>query len=92
MSGVGMGELAHFPLERTRPRRLVDLAELQDRFGFSTRWWRYRIAEDGFPTHRWAGGLRFDPDQVADWLDTMGAKRRRDAGTSGARPRPTKEA
>jgi hypothetical protein len=76
-----------FPTERTKPRRLVDLAELQERFGFSTRWWRYRIAE-GLPTHRWCGGLRFDIDEVRDWLDTMPTKRARDVGASGRMAKP----
>jgi hypothetical protein len=60
--------LLRFPVERTQPRRLLPLAELQERFGFSTRWWRYRIA-DGLPCHRWGGGLRFDPAEVETWLD-----------------------
>jgi hypothetical protein len=85
-------KILRFPTERTKPRRLVDLAELQEWFGFSTRWWRYRIAE-GLPAHRWCGGLRFDPDEVRDWLDsdTMPLKRRRDARTSGAMAKPTEE-
>jgi hypothetical protein len=64
----GPASLLRFPLERTRPRRLVALSELQERFGFSTRWWRYRISE-GMPSHRWGGGLRFDPDEVQRWLE-----------------------
>jgi hypothetical protein len=63
-----MGDLARFPVERTRPRRLVPLEELRERFGFSLRWWRYRIAE-GLPCHKWRGGLRFDPEEVRAWLD-----------------------
>jgi hypothetical protein len=84
-------EIVRFPTERTRPRRLVDLAELQERFGFSTRWWRYRIAE-GLPAHRWCGGLRFDVDEVAAWLDTMSTtKCARDARTSGRMAKPNQE-
>lgn len=60
--------VVRFPVEKTQPRRLVALAELMERFGFSERWWRYRIAE-GMPCHRWGGGLRFDRDEVAAWLD-----------------------
>lgn len=61
-------KLIRFPTERRQPGRLVTLAELQERFGFSERWWRYRIAEK-MPAHRWGGGLRFDPDEVKDWLE-----------------------
>jgi len=50
-------------LDGTHAHRLVSLSELQERFGFSERWWRYRIAE-GLPARKWIGGLRFDPDEV----------------------------
>ena len=66
--------VVRFPSERTRPRRLLPLSELRERFGFSERWWRYRIAE-GLPCHRWGGGLRFDPDEVVAWLDLRADKR-----------------
>jgi hypothetical protein len=60
-----------FPLERTgtapAARRLVPLKELQEQFGGSTRWWRYRIAE-GMPARRYCASLRFDPDEVETWL------------------------
>jgi len=56
-------------LDATQTRRLVSLVELQERFGFSERWWRYRIAE-GMPTRKWVGGLRFNPDEVEAWLDS----------------------
>ena len=61
-------------LDRTYTRRLVSLPELQERFGFSERWWRYRIAE-GMPTRKWVGGLRFDADEVENWLDSSSHSR-----------------
>jgi hypothetical protein len=57
----------HSVLDR-QASRLVPLAELQTLYGFSTRWWRYRIRE-GLPSRKWLGGLRFDPAEVEAWLD-----------------------
>ncbi len=71
---VEPSNLVRFPTKRTRPRRLLPLAELQERFGFSERWWRYRVAE-GLPCHRWGGGLRFDPGEVEAWLDARARAR-----------------
>lgn len=63
------GEIVRLPIERRDAcRRLVPLSELREHYGFSLRWWRYRIAE-GMPAHRWVGGLRFDPAEVEAWLD-----------------------
>lgn len=61
-------EIIPFPLERRRPARLVALPELIERFGYSERWWRYRLTE-GLPARKWGAGLRFDPDEVKDWLE-----------------------
>jgi hypothetical protein len=63
------GELLPFPSERRRARRLVPLTELQEHFGFSERWWRYRLREPGFPARKWGGRLRFDLDEVERWLE-----------------------
>lgn len=60
--------VVRFPVERTQPRRLVPLSELQDRLGGSERWWRYRIAE-GMPARRWGKRLRFDVSEVERWLE-----------------------
>jgi predicted DNA-binding transcriptional regulator AlpA len=57
-----------FPAHRGRPARLLPLAELIDRYGFSERWWRYRIAE-GMPKRKWGGRMRFDPDEVEQWME-----------------------
>lgn len=68
MSGQA-AEVIRFPVERRQATRLVPLRELQDAFGYSERWWRYRTAEEGFPVHRWGGRLRFDPIEVKCWLE-----------------------
>jgi predicted DNA-binding transcriptional regulator AlpA len=54
--------------ERRQAHRLVPLAELQEHFGFSERWWRYRL-KDGMPRHKWGSRLRFSPTEVEAWLD-----------------------
>jgi hypothetical protein len=55
--------------ERKQARQLIPLVELQSRFGFSERWWRYRL-KDGMPCHKWGARLRFDAEEVSEWLDT----------------------
>jgi predicted DNA-binding transcriptional regulator AlpA len=57
-----------FPLERRQARRLVDVAGLMQAFGYSERWWRYRISE-GMPRHTWGKRHRFDPSEVEQWLE-----------------------
>ena len=57
-----------FPVERRQPVQLVDMGALIAAFGFSERWWRYRLAE-GLPSHRWGGRLRFDLSEVRSWLE-----------------------
>lgn len=54
--------------ERRQPERLVTLTELIELFGFSERFWRYRLAE-GMPVHRWGARLRFKPSEVERWLE-----------------------
>lgn len=56
-----------FPTERRQPVQLVDVAGLIERFGYSERWWRYRISE-GLPCRRWGKRLRFNPEEVEAWL------------------------
>lgn len=61
-------QIIRFPVERRQPRRLVPLTELCDLFGYSERWFRYRMKE-GLPRHQWGGGVRFDPLEVEDWME-----------------------
>jgi hypothetical protein len=60
-----------FPTERREARRLVDVAGLIEAFGFSRRYWAYRVAE-GLPAHRWGRRLRFSIDEVERWMDAAG--------------------
>jgi predicted DNA-binding transcriptional regulator AlpA len=57
-----------FPVEQRQARRLLTLGELIGMFGYSERWWRYRLAE-GLPSHKWGARLRFDPTEVREWLE-----------------------
>ena len=59
-------KIIQFPGSR-QAAPLLNLAELIEVFGYSERFWRYRIAE-GMPTHRWAHRLRFRVDEVESWL------------------------
>ena len=68
VKGTEGAEIIEFPTDRRLGHRLISLSELQKRFGYSERWWRYRLAE-GMPRHKWGCRLRFDPDEVAGWLD-----------------------
>lgn len=54
--------------ERRGAKRLLPLSEIIERFGYSERWWRYRLQE-GLPCRRWGGRLRFDPSEVERWLE-----------------------
>jgi len=62
------GELIAFPTHRHRATRLVPLVELIERYGFSERWWRYRLAE-GLPRRQWGRQLRFDLVEVEHWME-----------------------
>lgn len=60
--------VVRFPLERRGPAQLVALPQLMVRFGYSERWFRYRIAE-GMPCRRYGKRLRFDLAEVEHWLE-----------------------
>jgi hypothetical protein len=61
-------QVIEFPTARGRPARLLTLTEVREELGYSERWWRYRLVE-GLPRHKWGGGLRFNLDEVKDWLE-----------------------
>ena len=65
---VTEGILIAFPAHGRRGARLVALPELIERYGFSERWWRYRLAE-GLPRRRWGRQLRFDLREVEQWME-----------------------
>src|SRR5438552_18524673 len=60
-------DVIRFPIERRRAQMLVPISGLQELFGGSERWWRYRVAE-GMPKHPFGRRLRFDPDEVRAWM------------------------
>jgi hypothetical protein len=62
------GDALRFPVERRQPPRLEDIHGLIEAFGYSERWWRYRITE-GLPCHKWGSRLRFDLTKVQAWLE-----------------------
>ncbi len=75
-----MGEPARiiqFPAHRRRPEPLLTLREIRDLYGFSDRFWRYRIAE-GLPVVRWGATLKFRATEVEAWMNER-EQRRRDA-------------
>jgi predicted DNA-binding transcriptional regulator AlpA len=61
-------QVIRFPAHRREPEPLLKMRDLCDRYGFSERWFRYRIAE-GMPTHKWGGGLRFRASEVEAWME-----------------------
>jgi predicted DNA-binding transcriptional regulator AlpA len=61
-------KLIAFPVHRRRATRLVPLAELIELYGFSERWWRYRLAE-GMPKRQGGRQLRFDLAEVERWME-----------------------
>jgi predicted DNA-binding transcriptional regulator AlpA len=66
-------QVIQFPSERRQASRLLTLTELREHFGYSERWFRYRLAE-GLPARRWGGRLRFDAVEVERWLEARYGK------------------
>ena len=70
-----MSELARvipFPQHRREPEPLLTLRDLIERYGFSERWWRYRVAE-AMPAHRWGGQWRFRASEIEAWMEQRDA-------------------
>lgn len=55
------------PLADRLPEPMLTLRQLQALFGYSSRWWRYRVKE-GLPRHRWGGHYRYRASEVEAWL------------------------
>lgn len=51
--------------------RLVDINTLARHLGVNVRHIRRLVAERRIPYIKWGHLLRFDPDEVADWLATF---------------------
>lgn len=54
-----------FPKRGSEP--LLTLRQVMERYGFSERWFRYRLKE-GLPAHRWGGQWRFKASEVEAWM------------------------
>lgn len=64
-----MGERAPVdPVQENYPR-LLDIEGVADRLGVAVRHVRRLVAERRIPFVKWGHLLRFDPDQIADWVD-----------------------
>jgi excisionase family DNA binding protein len=48
---------------------LVDITWVAKRLGVEVRHVRRLVAEDGIPLVKWGRLLRFDPDEIEDWID-----------------------
>ncbi len=48
--------------------RLLDIHEIADHLGVSVRHVRRLVAERRIPYVKWGNLLRFDPEQISDWL------------------------
>lgn len=65
------------PLEgdvRTTLPTLLDITMLADHLGVTPRHVRRLIAERRIPYLKWGRLIRFDPDEIADWLDSARKK------------------
>ena len=50
------------------PRRLLNITQLAELLGVNTRHVRRLVAERRIPFIKWGRLLRFDPDEIVDWL------------------------
>jgi excisionase family DNA binding protein len=53
------------------PDRLLDITEVADRCGVRVRFIRRLVAERRIPYIKLGHLLRFDPDEIAAWLDSQ---------------------
>jgi predicted DNA-binding transcriptional regulator AlpA len=66
------GQVIALDAHRREPEPLLTLRQLVERYQYSERWFRYRLAE-GMPVHRWGGGLRFKASEVESWMEARHA-------------------
>jgi excisionase family DNA binding protein len=53
----------------TRPSELVPISDVADRLGVSVRHVRRLVHERRIPFIKWGHLLRFDVDEVTEWID-----------------------
>jgi len=52
------------------PRRLVSIADVADQLGVDVRHVRRLVHEKRIPYIKWGHLLRFDPVEIAAWIDS----------------------
>ncbi len=57
------------PTGQTTTRALIDLPTLAERLGVNERHIRRLVAENRIPFIKWGHLLRFDPAEIASWID-----------------------
>lgn len=72
MTTTGTAQIIGFPSHRREPEPWLKMADLIERYGFSERWWRYRLKE-GLPAHRWGGEWRFKASEIEAWMEARNA-------------------
>jgi excisionase family DNA binding protein len=69
------------------PSRLVGISDVADQLGVDVRHVRRLVYERRIPYIKWGHLLRFDPTEIATWIDTH----RRHAGGSGFSTAPDRQ-
>ncbi len=59
------------PTDRRPPPALLNLPALAERLAVNERHVRRLVAERRIPFIKWGHLLRFDPDEVDEWLDAQ---------------------
>ncbi len=62
------------PARAIRRSKLLTLKQVADQLSVNERHVRRLVAERRIPYVKWGHLLRFDPDEIAEWLD--GSRRR----------------
>jgi excisionase family DNA binding protein len=62
------------PARAVRRTKLLTLKQVADQLSVNERHVRRLVAERRIPYVKWGHLLRFDPDEIAEWLD--GGRRR----------------
>ena len=54
-----------------RPSNLIDINAVAEWLGVQVRHVRRLVTERRIPFLKWGGLLRFDPDEIAQWLESV---------------------
>ena len=58
-------------MSQERLPRLLDIGGVAEHLGVTERHVRRLVAERRIPFVKWGHLLRFDPDEIASWLDSV---------------------